>query len=482
MSEQRPIRVAVLGGDSTGKTSFVSRLTLNIVHEVHYPTRDQTNWLFDFIPHSPIARAILDAEPHERLAVRTPGSQVLEPIFSSPSVTDHILLSPLVFQSFTDDFTHVRSQSKARTLSYIRPDSKRKKPHLYRYSNNNSGKDGDANDKGIYLRGPKFHDRTNDDELPMNYIPPVYSPISIDIIDTPGFKPEMVVPFLEVSLFANLDKSILRGLADEPRQPVSTTSLLVASGASELNGKIDGYVFVYSAIPELSHFIEPPLYDSKDEISPGEKEPSTPTTEASSKTNFSWSNYTKLKDGGYSLLDVIRDCVLDAWAEFRDYQRRWEMGQEDDVYSLFYTLKHMWKNEKERNNKLQELRSYKTTVNSIETDPSSPDSPPPCLIICTHAHDSLASPLLIDRGRQLATQWKCGFVALDNLEDYNVDVALSMLIREIAEKEKLLMNRPARSSVGGNKDNMINPNRSGSNGNDSGSSGAVGMFKKFLRS
>ncbi|KAL3233807.1 hypothetical protein RNJ44_03847 [Nakaseomyces bracarensis] len=482
MSEQRPIRVAVLGGDSTGKTSFISRLTLNIVHEVHYPTRDQTNWLFDFIPHSPVARAILDAEPHERLAVRTPGSQVLEPIFSSPSVTDHVLLSPLVFQSFTDDFTQVRSQSKARTLSYIRAESKKKKPHLYKYSNSAAGKDGDANDKGIYLRGPKFVERTND-VLPMNYIPPVYSPISIDIIDTPGFKPDMVVPFLEVSLFANLDKSVLRGLADEPRQPVSTTSLLVASGASELNGKIDGYVFVYSAIPELSHLITPPSYESKDEGSEDVRDTiSTANTEASSKSNFSWSNYTKIKNGGFSLLDVIRDCILDAWAEFRDYQRRWEMGQEDDVYSLFYTLKHMWKNEKERNTKLQELRSYKTTVNTIETDPSSPDSPPPCLIICTHARDPLASPLLIDKGRQLATQWKCGFVALDNLEDYNVDVALSMLIREIAEKEKLLMNRPSRSSAVNNKDNMINPHRSGSNGNDSGSSGAVGIFKKFLRS
>lgn len=127
MSEQRPIRVAVLGGDSTGKTSFVSRLTLNIVHEVHYPTRDQTNWLFDFIPHSPVSRAILDAEAHERLAFRTPGSQVLEPIFSSPSVTDHVLLSPLVFQAFTDEFTQVRNQNKGRTLSYIRPMESSKK-------------------------------------------------------------------------------------------------------------------------------------------------------------------------------------------------------------------------------------------------------------------------------------------------------------------------------------------------------------------
>lgn len=275
-------------------------------------------------------------------------------------------------------------------------------------------------------------EKSPNNELPVNYVPPVYSPILIDIIDTPGFKPDMVVPFLEVSLFANLDKNILRGLADEPRQPVSTTSLLVASGASELNGKIDGYVFVYSAIPELSHLISPPSYD----FSNTNKDVANLSIDKT-KTNESipWSSYTKKKDGGFSLLDVIRDCILDAWAEFRDYQRRWEMGQEDDVYSLFYTLKHMWKAEKDRSTKIQELRSYKTTLNSIETDPSSPDSPPPCLIVCTHTKDNMASPLLIEKGRQLATQWKCGFVALDNLEDYNVDVALSLLIREIAEKE-----------------------------------------------
>ncbi|OXB41643.1 hypothetical protein B1J92_K07898g [Nakaseomyces glabratus] len=479
MSEQRPIRVAVLGGDSTGKTSFVSRLTLNIVHEVHYPTRDQTNWLFDFIPHSPVSRAILDAEAHERLAFRTPGSQVLEPIFSSPSVTDHVLLSPLVFQAFTDEFTQVRNQNKGRTLSYIRPmeSSKKKKPHLYKYSNNN-GKAAEANDKGIYLRGPTFMEKSPNNELPVNYVPPVYSPILIDIIDTPGFKPDMVVPFLEVSLFANLDKNILRGLADEPRQPVSTTSLLVASGASELNGKIDGYVFVYSAIPELSHLISPPSY----EFSNTNKDVANLSIDKT-KTNESipWSSYTKKKDGGFSLLDVIRDCILDAWAEFRDYQRRWEMGQEDDVYSLFYTLKHMWKAEKDRSTKIQELRSYKTTLNSIETDPSSPDSPPPCLIVCTHTKDNMASPLLIEKGRQLATQWKCGFVALDNLEDYNVDVALSLLIREIAEKEKLQIGRGNKMHQSIGKDHSLHPSKSNPNNTESSSSGAVSMFKKFLR-
>ena len=66
-------------------------------------------------------------------------------------------------------------------------------------------------------------------------------PILVELIDTPSFNPQQVVPFLEASLYTNLDKEILGNLANEPRKPVSTNPLLVASGASELNGNINGY-------------------------------------------------------------------------------------------------------------------------------------------------------------------------------------------------------------------------------------------------
>ena len=320
----------------------------------------------------------------------------------------------------TDNFQSVRLQNKSharRSLSLDKCDSS-----LYQTLHN------DVHYKDVSKNKTNRFNDVNHFKLPLNYIPPTYAPIKIDIIDTPGFSPDNVVPFLEVSLFRNLGKSILHGLADEPRQPVSTTSLLVASGASELNGKIDGYILVYSAVPELNHIGGPPEYE--DEVS---------------------EIYTEtVSDGGFELLKVIRNCILDAWTEFRNYEKRWEEGKEDDIYSLVYSLRHLWsKNGKEKSAKLEQLRSYNTKLKSIELDPSSPDSPPPCIIVCSHVNHELASPMLIEMGRQLATTWKYGFVGIDSMDDLNVDVVISLLIKEISEKMKLLVS----NSNGGGSSN-----------------------------
>ncbi|CCE61420.1 hypothetical protein TPHA_0A03430 [Tetrapisispora phaffii CBS 4417] len=478
MTDQSPVRIAVLGGDSTGKTSFISRLTVNMVHEAHYPTRNQNNWLFDYIPHSKLSKTLLDSQNHERLLMRTPNSQTIEPIFKSPQLSPYVLLSPLTFQSFINDFNNVKNQNKSkssnnsRTIDIVEQDTKyykyitEKKSILDKNASGNNNNGPSINNKDINAkyfstvknkykytkRNLNNIERVKEVEasvkIPGNYVPPDYTPILIDIIDTPGFKPEMVVPFLEVSLFRNLGKNILHGLADEPRRAVSTTSLLVASGAAELNGKIDGYIFTYSAVPELSHNIEPPTYmNNSTNCKDAQVKNSYSDSQNKNKNNSdeydkyqSWSTFTRKTDGGFSLLDVIRSSMLDAWAEFRTYQRGWEKGKEQDVYSLGYSLKNMWKTEKERTEKLQQLREFKTELPSIEIEPSSPDAPPPVIIVCTHLNDQLASPVLIEWGRTLATKWKCGFVAVDTMDDCNVDVALSMLIRDIVEKDRLINN------------------------------------------
>ncbi|CAI4053901.1 uncharacterized protein SKDI_16G3450 [Saccharomyces kudriavzevii IFO 1802] len=450
-SEERPIRLAVLGGSSTGKTSLVSRLTVNIVHEVHYPTRNQTNWLFDFVPKSILARAILDEQAHERLCLRSPSSQTLEPIFPSPEISKNVLLSPLVFQASTDDFQTVRLQNKShskRSLSLEKSDSS-----SYQTIYNEAYFKGVSNDKR-----DQFNVIDNF-RLPLNYIPPTYVPIQIDIIDTPGFSPDNVVPFLEVSLFRNLGKSILHGLADEPRQPVSTTSLLVASGASELNGKIDGYVLVYSAVPELNHIGGPPEYGY----------------------DVSKTNAEEVNDGGFELLKVIRNCILDAWTEFRNYEKRWEEGKEDDIYSLVYSLKHLWgKNSKEKNARIEQLRSYNTKLKSIELDPSSVDSPPPCIIVCSHINHELASPMLTEMGRKLATKWKYGFVGIDSMDDRNVDVAISLLVKEISEKMKLLVPN-SNGNGSGNSSPVYNPHLMNDKKKGNNNSLNTSVLKKIIR-
>lgn len=472
--EQRPIRLAVLGAESTGKTSLVSRLTLNIVHEAHYPTRDQTNWLFDYIPHSKLAKTILDGQAHERLLRRTPNSQLLEPIFKSPLVSPNVLLSPLVFQAFIDNFTAIKTQSKHKTTSnnfFMKnldlkkttsgggsSDSLHDRNLQVRYASPAPVSNGKGATKGTALHQPVHQSHDDENSVPKNYIPPSYAPIPIDIIDTPGFNPQMVVPFLEVSLFRNLDKSILRGLANEPRQPVSTRTLLVASGASELNGKIDGYILVYSAVPELLHYnlSLPPEYegdgDETDHL-PKEKETSAPPPAPSTSTESIL--------GGFPILSNIRACILDAWAEYVNYKEAWEEGKEDDIYSLLHNFKNIWKSqesESSKNSKIKDLRSFKTTLPEIDLNPASPTSPPPCIIVCTHVDEPLASPVLIKKGRDLATQWNCGFVGVNNIEDYNVDVALSMIIKEIVEKEKLLSQRKKSYTEANNEyvnDNMF---------------------------
>ncbi|CAL9736623.1 hypothetical protein MOSE0_K03928 [Monosporozyma servazzii] len=467
-SDPRPIRLAVLGGESTGKTAFISRLTLNIVHDVHYPTKNQTNWLFDFIPQSTLAKAILDGQAHERLLNRTPGSEKLVPIFESPVITPYVLLSPLTFQAFTDNYTNLKNTPKSRASSNHSL-KKTNSNNFYSYSNNSSSSQ-------ITLPGKRRTQSANafkieSANLPRNYIPPTYSPIPIDIIDTPGFKPEMVVPFLEVSLFRNLDKSILKGLANQPRTPVSTTSLLVASGASELNGKIDGYILVYSAIPELNHHIvpEPPSYGSVD-ISKNDKESTTSTTSEIPK------------GGGLSLLTIIRSCILDAWTEFRNYETDWKNGQEEDVYSLAHSLKSIWKSQESEQTKLakvNKLRTFKTDLDTITLDPASPNSPPPCIIVCTHINSNMASPLLIQKGKQLATQWESSFVGIDNIDDINVDVALSLIIKDIVEKDHLLSKHHGHQEGHGSP-HKHNQNRNRSGGGSPNSSPKTSVLKRFF--
>lgn len=445
--EDRPIRLALLGAGSTGKTSLLSRLTVDLVHEVHYPTRQQSNWLFEFNPKSKTARALLDGQCHERLMLRSPRSEALKPIFGSPSISPYVLLSPLTFQSFMDNYLHLKA--KIAKGNFHPEDLPRLQgSHIYNYAPESPAiaeqtRRSSSSNTDLDVMSKQFVTELDleDVEIPPNYLPPFYEPIPIDIIDTPAFNPDMVVPFLEVSLFRNLDKSILQGLADEPRQPVSTTSLLVASGASELNGKVDGYIYVYSAVPELNHYTTPPSYGA-------DKNEKLRQVEDSAALS-PWAQHKDISDGGFHMLDIIRNCILDAWTEFRDYKSRWEQGKEDDVYSLMHSFKNIWKNDRDQRMKIDQLRTFKTKLDQLNMDPSNPNSPPPCIIVCTHLKDPLSSPVLVDWGKALANDWKCGFVAIDSMDNFNIDVALSLLIKDISERNKLMSSKSQKGKQTG---------------------------------
>ncbi|SCU82200.1 LADA_0C03708g1_1 [Lachancea dasiensis] len=448
-SDDEPFRIAILGGSATGKSSLVSRLTVGMAPEVHYPTRKQNKWLFSFDPTGELARTLMDERPHQRQLVRTGILGNL--LFESPQITPLVLLSPVMFQAFANEWKETRklslNQNSKQSSRILDP-----RNEVYNYeqrqipegtSSDHSRTmltNSDTNIRRTILANNQTHSST-EFVLPKGYDPPTFSPISVDIVDTPGFNPDMVVPFLEVSLFRNLDKDVLKGLANEPKKPVSTTSLLTASGASDLNGSINGYIFVYSAVPELNHGAEPPTYDDAGHddnlgLTAYSSNDSRHTSITPVSSNASAAE--REPDGGLFLLTTIRNCILDAWAEFRDYQQRWAEGKEGDVYSVMYNFKQMWKSQKQRDKKLKQLRSFHTKPNAVDWNASSPNSPPPCIIICTHVNDSLASPLLLERGQELALNWGCSFVGIDSIDNCNVEVALALLVREFIEKQKII--------------------------------------------
>lgn len=441
--------MAVLGGSSTGKTSLASRLTVNLVHEVHYPTRKQTNWLFTFKPSSPIARFIMDRKCHSRLKQRT-RKDINTPLIESPELTPHLLLSPFIYNIIMQEYKHARD-NKIKDDSDLKRDN-----HIYKYleshdrinekninllTNTNGNIASDAQRKNL-LSTAEFEKYNLDVFRRNGYQPPSYTSISVDIIDTPGFNPDMVVPFLELSLFSNLGKPILRGLADEPRKPVSTQPILVASGTAELNGRVDGYFLVYSLVPELNKIDALPSYSDANSTTEDFSPLHSSSSNRSQTRKNSWSDFD---DGGFSLLTTIRGCFLDAWKEYRNYQKITKDAAETDIYSLMQNLRQMWKSEV--HTKENQRKKLMTTLKEINLAPDAPDSPPPIIIVGTHMCHELASPLMLQWGKDLALQWNCGFAALDSMTDDNVDVAFAMLLREIIEKDVAVCKKQTKKST-----------------------------------
>lgn len=389
VNEESPIKLVLLGGPGVGKSTFANNLYSRFFRETYYPTHKSTILLFEYLAKTKKARTILDEYGGlEGKKLITQGND--------------IQLSPTIFQSYTRGTVEV----KKRRSSSSGTGSKLIKNQYYSY---------------------KFPDSKTTSAISEDtYTTPQTSPVLIELIDTTPFKPELVVPFLEVSLYRNLDKEDLYNLANEPRRPVSTNPLLVASGASELDGNVNGYIFMYSAVPSLN----PPSYD--DVLSP-----STSRNSAVSETSSNGS--ANGAEDPLTLLEIMRGAILDAWREYRNYQKKWKKGSEGDVFSLVYGIKQLWKMKsyEEEQQKLAELRKISSILDDIDLDPSSSDSPPPILIVCTHAEHVGRSPKLIEAGKKLANDWKSSFILVENENRDNVEESVALLIREIVERRKL---------------------------------------------
>lgn len=367
-----PLRIAFLGGAKLGKLSLISKLSMGTFRDNYYPTHRINPVLLTYQPTGTLLRYLLDEGNGKNLLTHLVKLELVD-------------LSPVLHHAYTS------TPSKPQDLGALI--SSQWKNSIY---------------QGFCYRSDVASDGS--------YVLPHVTPVLVEMIDTPAFDPARVVPFLEALLYVKLDKETLHNLFDEPRRPVLTHPLLVALGALELNGNIDGYFFVYLAVP-LS---EPPMYDDlPDPVDDYNDE--TPLPKCETKT--------------FSLLSVIKAALDDAWSEYNTFKTRWNQGKEHDIFHFKTSLKNMWKDNSEMEQFRQELRKEISLIEN-PLDPLDPNAPPPIWIVCTHSKLPVRLPLLIDRGRLLARQWKCGFVAVDNTDD-NVDEVLAVMIKEIIERRRL---------------------------------------------
>lgn len=359
-NDKDPVRLAFLGGAKSGKTSLISKVTMGSFRETYYPLQQTQPILFTYFPESILSRQVLDTySPRDTLNLAL--------------TSDRVVLSPVVYNSLVSNTTKRPTMPVTQSNGVAIQSSN----HIY----------------SIFTRGNSIQS----------------TPILMELIDTPAFNPKQVVPFLEASLYIKLEKDILHNLANEPRQPVSTNPLIVASGASELNGTVDGYYFVYSAVPSSL----PPSYDES--------------------SGFSAAN----NENGFDLLPVMKQTLDEAWQEYYTYKVSWESGKESDVFSFKTALRGLLVDEV-RKPTPQSRSPGGSRLLDISSDPADPSCPPPIWLVCTHADLPLASPKLIEDGRQLSKTWRCGFLAVDVESD--VEEAIALMVRELVERRQLRKN------------------------------------------
>lgn len=497
--ETETLRVAILGTEEVGKTSFVNRLTMKYVPESHYPTLKVTNWLFQFEPVNELTRLILDEHKHERMLYNVQntknqtGYKVNQCIYQTPNLSDHLIVSNSLFEREINNFVKFKkkycltnaevpvdssilmqscnpyygyneyftglfdNQSLKSTISNsshsLKPTRTTDTSNSFLInptmspissftSNNNLSnpldfdninkvneaeeeEEDDDDIIPIYNAGHNFMItkqqtlRKYTPILPKMYTPPYISNILIDIIDTPAFNVSNIIPFLEVSLFRdNLGVPYLQNERNRRDYNENIGTMMTFSGSSELNGKIDAYVLVYSCYPTIT---EPPLYN-------------VDSNESLKSSNIDQNNNKKIDEQEEKekeeilLKDIItmKEILCDAWRNYKEYINNWKKGDEGDVYSLMYNLRKKWE-------KIP-ISNSKNNNNRIDEDM------PPIVIVATHTLNELTSPILLNEGKKLATEWGCSFIAVDNYNDYQCEEALGVVVAESVyykQKKKL---------------------------------------------
>lgn len=432
-----PLRFAILGSHKSSKSSFVSIISNQISLPNYYPTIQNSPILVQFQPKRFSSRAILDVHvtPKNLNEMNLLGNDSIvmdqnlmkridleglkqaklknsnAPIYSNDEssqilnlTNNHYDLDYSVWDMFDNEyFKPVNSFSnQAPAISTI--DTSKFKSH-----------------RGILPKPMHFNPDRSTHKF--KYKPPVSTPILIELIDTPGIQQDDLIPFLERSLDCRLSKDVLNNLANDYNTNFRSrvTPLITGSGISDLNASINGYLLCYSCVPEseLSN-VPPPIY--------GEKEDSI-----SNQIN-SIDNIEVLKSLYFS--------IFEAWKEWTTYQVNWEIGKEYDSLSLATSIKQIWKKKELPMMEMKDLNELapeerKRLEKFLER--SDIAKRPPIVIACTHIDSPYASPLLIEKGKQIANEWGCSFVQMScsyDSEDWcNVEEAMALLVREASDIE-----------------------------------------------
>ena len=258
--------------------------------------------------------------------------------------------------------------------------------------------------------------------LPKMYQPPYITNILIDIIDTPAFNLQSMIPFLEASLFRdNLGVPYLQQENNRTSFNDTIGTMLTFSGSSELNGKIDAYVLVYSCYPSIN---EPPTYFNSNEMYDFDSDDEVFSTDdikrksrkKKEKNKMFYNSDDSIQTEEHLLQDIItmKEMLCDAWKNYKTYIEQWEKGAEGDIYSLMYNMRKKWE----------------STSKTKKTNAAIDEDMPPIIIVATHTVDELASPILLEEGKKLATEWGCSFIACDNYVDYQCEEALGVIVAE----------------------------------------------------
>lgn len=441
----RPLRFAVLGPHRSSKSSFVSIISNQISLPNHYPTVQNSPVLVQFQPKRFSSRAILDVR------VTPKDLEEVGLLGDSSIVMDQHLMKRI-------DMEGLR-QAKERASANTSDTSE----DILAQTNRNYDLDytvWDMFDNEYFkpinsfasqvpavarLDATVVKGRRGVAPLPVHfdlrskssYKPPVSTPILIELIDTPGVQEEDLIPFLERSLDCRLSKDVLNNLANDYNTNFRSRvkPLITASGISDLNAGINGYLLCYSAVPEVEDTnVPPPIYGDATVASEA-------TSQAGPFPNSTCDVPSPVRrSNGIDVLRSLYYSIVEAWQEWTTYHVNWEIGKEYDSLSLATSIKQIWKRKELPLSEIKdpnELSGEDRRRLEKFLEKSDVAKRPPIVVACTHVDSPYASPLLQKKGRELASEWGCAYVEMSCSYEArswkNVEEALALLVREASD-------------------------------------------------